>query len=137
MSRKALTPEQLSRLCKCAPIVMEILDKAEETFSETGYIQSAYLVTKLVEYIYRNVKIPAIFVPAEDCDTPEQSEAKEECTLTPQQKYADELFSALERCVKDCEIMAWHLELKPEEWDNRYPQQKALIEKIKSQEVQS
>ena len=137
MTRKALTPEQLSRFSKCAPAIMEMLDKAERSFLELGYNHHAYITAKLADYIYYDKELPACFIPAENPDSTEQPVSKEEYTLTPKQKYASELFSALERCVKDCEIIAHHVGRKPEEWDNRYTEQKALIEKIKSQEVQS
>ena len=137
MTRKALTPEQISRFSKCAPAIMEMLDKAERSFLELGYNHHAYITAKLADYIYYDKELPACFIPAENPDSTEQPSSKEECTLTPKQKYASELFSALERCVKDCEIIAHHVGRKPEEWDNRYTEQKALIEKIKSQEVQS
>ena len=137
MTRKALTPEQISRFSKCAPAIMEMLDRAERSFLELGYNHDAYITSKLADYIYYDEKLPSCFIPAENPDSPEQPISKEASMLTPKQKYADELFSALECCVKDCEAMAHHVGRKPEEWDNRYPKQKELIEKIKSQEVQS
>ena len=134
MSRQALTPEQLGRLCN-APAVMEILDLVASAATLGVRIDlTPYCSTrKLRDYIEYDGELPKCLVPAEACDSPEQSESEEECTLTPQQKYADELFSALEHFVKDSETMAELLKLKPEEWDNRYPTQKALIEKIKAE----
>ena len=137
MSRQALTPEQLGRLCKCAPAIMEILKVAERALLLEERVDSnstAYISMKLRHYIYINEEMPKRFVIGENYyNLEQQPESKEECTLTPQQKYADELFNALEHFVKDSETMAELLKLKPEEWDNRYPTQKALIEKIKAE----
>ena len=139
MSRKALTPEQLGRLCKCAPAIMDVLDLIASELLKEQRVPASYAVLQLMKYIKDDGELPKCFAPDkydeddEDSNSTEQSESKEECTLTPQQKYADELFKALELCVKDSEAMAELLKLKPQEWNNRYPTQKALIEKIRAQ----
>ncbi|MBQ7578596.1 MAG: hypothetical protein IJT21_10075 [Synergistaceae bacterium] len=63
MARKALTREQLNRLCECAPAVMGLLDGL--IFLEHGKTHAGYLTFKIVNYIENGGKIPDFLFPAE------------------------------------------------------------------------